>query len=54
MENHKLAKKAQSLKQDTDSVIYELISEVEELETENKKLNERVSELEDELNDLKS
>jgi uncharacterized protein (UPF0335 family) len=49
MENTRLEKKAKVLLADTDNILDEFISEINELESENAKLNEKIAELEYEL-----
>jgi len=48
MKNKQLAKKLDYLKRDTESVIDDLLKEIEDLESELKKANDKI----DELNDI--
>jgi len=53
MENRRLEKTAKNIHNDVENTIDALIIEIEELETENSKLEERIQLLEDELNNRK-
>lgn len=53
MENNKLRKNSQNILAEIDSIIDQFILEVEELEMENEKLNERILVLENQLNNFK-
>jgi len=49
MKNRNLSRSAQEAKSDVEDAIEELITEIEELESELDKANDRISELETEL-----
>lgn len=53
MENNRLEKKAKILLADSDNIIAEFISEIEDLESKLQKANERIEELENQLSDLR-